>query len=37
MDDHDEKIEILYQGNWLRLVKRGQWESCERVHGEGMR
>ena len=36
MDDHDEKTEILYQGDWLRLVKRGQWESCERVHGQGM-
>ena len=36
MDDHDEKTEILYQGDWLRLVKRGHWESCERVHGEGM-
>ena len=36
MDDHDEKTEILYQGDWLRLVKRGHWESCERVHGQGM-
>lgn len=33
---HDETSEILYLGKWLRLVKRGQWESCERVHGEGM-
>ena len=28
--------EILYEGNWLRLVKRGHWESCERTHGQGM-
>ncbi|MBC7989562.1 MAG: NUDIX hydrolase [Luteimonas sp.] len=25
--------EILYEGKWLRLVRRGQWESCERTHG----
>jgi len=24
--------EILYQGQWLRLVRRGHWESCERTH-----
>jgi len=28
--------ELLYQGQWLRLVRRGHWESCERVHGDGM-
>ena len=29
--------EILYQGKWLRLVRRGHWESCERTHGgDGM-
>ena len=28
--------ELLYEGRWLRLVRRGHWESCERVHGEGM-
>ncbi|MBS0218519.1 MAG: NUDIX hydrolase [Proteobacteria bacterium] len=32
----DAPSELLYQGNWLRLVKRGTWESCERVHHEGM-
>lgn len=32
----DAPSELLYQGNWLRLVKRGHWESCERVHGDGM-
>ena len=28
--------ETLYEGEWLRLVRRGKWESCERTHGEGM-
>ena len=28
--------ETLYEGQWLRLVKRGHWESCERTHGDGM-
>ena len=32
----DAPRELLYEGKWLRLVKRGTWESCERVHGEGM-
>ena len=27
-----ETPELLYQGEWLRMVKRGQWESCERTH-----
>src|SRR3546814_2676662 len=30
----DETPELLYQGEWLRMVKRGQWESCERTHGK---
>lgn len=25
--------EVLYQGEWLRMVRRGHWESCERTHG----
>lgn len=25
--------EVLYQGDWLRLVRIGHWESCERCHG----
>ena len=29
-------IETLYEGQWLRLVRRGHWESCERTHGKGM-
>jgi len=24
--------EVLYEGKWLRLVRRGHWESCERTH-----
>ena len=37
MSQHtDEESEVLYLGKWLRLVKRGHWESCERVHGDGM-
>ena len=31
-----EPTETLYEGQWLRLVKRGKWESCERTHGDGM-
>lgn len=29
-----DEPEILYQGDWLRMVKRGHWESCERTHGK---
>lgn len=36
MTQDAETPEILYQGDWLRLVKRGQWESCERTHAQGM-
>src|SRR5690606_15368825 len=25
-------IEVLHEGKWLRLVKRGRWEWCERTH-----
>lgn len=28
----DDPREILYEGDWLRLVRRGQWECCERTH-----
>ncbi len=29
--------ELLYEGQWLRLVRRGRWETCERTHGrDGM-
>src|SRR3546814_7847285 len=30
----NDTSELLYQGEWLRMVKRGQWESCERTHGK---
>lgn len=36
MNDTKEEKEILYQGEWLRLVRRGKWEACERTHGDGM-
>ena len=29
----NDEPEVLYQGDWLRLVRRGTWESCERTHG----
>src|SRR5690606_39345611 len=29
-----DEPEILYKGEWLRMVKRGHWESCERTHGK---
>ena len=33
----NDAVEILYQGQWLRLVRRGHWEACERCHGgDGM-
>ena len=28
--------QTLYEGQWLRLVRIGHWESCERTHGQGM-
>ena len=36
MNDHDEAPEILYDGQWLRMVRRGRWEYAERTHGKGM-
>jgi ADP-ribose pyrophosphatase len=38
MDDAAPPLttEVLHAGHWLRLVRRGRWESCERVHGDGM-
>lgn len=33
MNKPAEDAELLYQGEWLRLVRRGNWESCERTHG----
>lgn len=33
---HDDAIETLYEGRWLRLRRRGTWEYAERTHGAGM-
>jgi ADP-ribose pyrophosphatase len=35
-DAHDADRDVLFEGDWLRLVRRGHWESCERTHGKGM-
>lgn len=32
----DDERHTLYEGDWLRLVRIGHWESCERTHGQGM-
>lgn len=32
----NEATETLFEGQWLRLKKRGHWEYAERVHGDGM-
>lgn len=31
-----QPVETLYQGNWLRIQRRGRWEYAERTHGTGM-
>ena len=31
-----ESRETLFEGEWLRLVRIGHWESCERTHAQGM-
>ena len=31
---HGPADELLYEGRWLRLKQRGQWEYCERTHGK---
>lgn len=33
---HDHPTETLYDGQWLRLRRRGHWEFAERTHGRGM-
>ena len=30
----EDSVETLYQGEWLRMVRRGRWEYCERTHGK---
>ena len=36
MTDSSDAPEILYDGQWLRMVRRGHWEYAERTHGNGM-
>ncbi|NLW95406.1 NUDIX hydrolase [Luteimonas wenzhouensis] len=37
METQPEPTEVLHEGRWLRLVRRGTWESCERTHhGDGL-
>lgn len=33
---HDQPIETIYTGQWLRMMRRGHWEYAERTHGKGM-
>lgn len=33
---HEPPLETLYEGQWLRLRRRGKWEYAERTHGNGM-
>lgn len=33
MQTKTDETELLYEGRWLRLVRRGTWEACERTHG----
>ncbi len=35
-DTPDDTPEILHEGQWLRMVRRGHWEYAERTHGNGM-
>lgn len=35
-NDMDQPIETLFEGRWLRVLRRGRWEYAERTHGEGM-
>ena len=35
-DPTDTAPELLYEGAWLRMLRRGQWEYAERTHGNGM-
>lgn len=31
-----EPVETLFEGDWVRMKRRGTWEYVERVHGSGM-
>lgn len=32
----DDPVETLYEGPWLRMLRRGRWEYVERTTGESM-
>ncbi len=34
-DDGAAPVEVLHEGSWLRLVRRGRWEYVERTHPGG--
>lgn len=34
--DAGAEVERLYEGQWLRMLRRGRWEYAERTHGNGM-
>ncbi len=36
MDEYNQPAEIIYDGKWLRMLRRGRWEYVERTHGKGM-
>ena len=35
-ESEDHPIETLFEGQWLRMKRRGHWEYAERSHGNGM-
>jgi len=35
-ESDSEPSEILFDGQWLRMLRRGHWEYAERTHGKGM-
>ncbi|GAB3386698.1 NUDIX hydrolase [Lysobacter fragariae] len=35
-ESEDFPTELLYDGQWLRMMRRGHWEFAERSHGNGM-
>ncbi|CAN5705233.1 NUDIX hydrolase [soil metagenome] len=34
MADARDECTLLHEGDWLRLVRHGKWESCQRTHGK---
>jgi ADP-ribose pyrophosphatase len=33
---NDDSLQVLHEGKWLRLMKRGQWEYAERTNEGGL-